>query len=314
MCKSAIWHHLGWEDIAPWIEQLPHVRRNMPSQVLNEEFRKRTTILKFLEGAEFCPYQLVAKKYIESSLTSIDVIFRLAETMLALKGFKLDNVTPLEWFRQRLHEIINAEGSRFSLTMTILNFRHDPKYVKLRDLNGERTMGPSQTNDSNHDGHTTDLCWNKCIVDTVGTNGAQCWIAGDREPAGGNGCPACAICSEPVNFHLESERINEIRWFDNARKFEIVCKGGVLVPDKPRGNFLIEFKGEHTKKQFLEFCVEKSINLVNTKTHNIAMAGPLVSQTISRCVEIGNTRATVKLPSLRPCYAGSVSGTSQLFL
>ncbi|WQF76992.1 hypothetical protein CDEST_02006 [Colletotrichum destructivum] len=286
--KHPYWH-LGWEDIEPWIEQLLHMPRNMPSQVLN------ATILEFLKGAEFCPHQLVAKKYIKSSLTRIDVIFRLAETMLALKSFKLDNVTPLEWFRQRLHEIINDEGSRFSLTMTILNFRHDPKYVKLRAVNGERTMDPSQTNHPNHDGLTTGLCWElkriKCLVDTVGGGAYKTqywqWITGDNWQgfrhwglANRNGCPTWTIYDEPVNFHLKLEHIKKIRWATNTFKVEIVCEEGVMISDKPRGNLLAEFKRESTKHRFLYFCHHHSIFLEKTdddKPHGSNLS-PVLSQ------------------------------------
>ncbi|KAJ3453803.1 hypothetical protein MRS44_018435 [Fusarium solani] len=91
-------------------------------------------ILEFHEQGPVSPYQLLSKKYIQSGkggITSYDALFRLSETMSELEKFKLD-IQPIEWMRQRLHELILAEGASFNLPRTIHDFYHDPKLTALR--------------------------------------------------------------------------------------------------------------------------------------------------------------------------------------
>ncbi|KAM6505462.1 hypothetical protein FSOLCH5_014679 [Fusarium solani] len=91
-------------------------------------------ILEFHEQGPVSPYQLLSKKYIQSGkggITSYDALFRLSETMPELEKFKLD-IQPIEWMRQRLHELILAEGASFNLPRTIHDFYHDPKLTALR--------------------------------------------------------------------------------------------------------------------------------------------------------------------------------------
>ncbi|KAM6506914.1 hypothetical protein FALCPG4_018732 [Fusarium falciforme] len=100
-------------------------------------------ILEFHEQGPISPYQLLSKKYIQSgkgSITTFDALFRLTETMSELEKFKLD-IQPIEWLRQRLHELILAEGASFGLARTIHDFYRDPKLTALRYKHGFKNIG-----------------------------------------------------------------------------------------------------------------------------------------------------------------------------
>ncbi|GKT49771.1 uncharacterized protein ColSpa_09952 [Colletotrichum spaethianum] len=142
----------SWPEIAPMIEPTLQTWRDKLQAALEKgqtsmkfqlgrQVNRGETILKFLEDADFCPYQLVGKKYMMSRLVSYDTIFRMADTLRTLEGFKTLDITPLEWLRQRLQEIITAEGSSFNLAKTIHDFYHDSKYVALRLANGKKSIG-----------------------------------------------------------------------------------------------------------------------------------------------------------------------------
>ncbi|KAK1597073.1 uncharacterized protein LY79DRAFT_666832 [Colletotrichum navitas] len=142
----------SWPEIAPMIEPTLQTWRdklqaalekgqNSMKFQLGRQVNRGETILKFLEDADFCPYQLVGKKYMMSRLVSYDTIFRLADTLRTLEGFKTLDITPLEWLRQRLQELIIAEGPSFNLAKTIHDFYHDSKYVALRLANGKKSIG-----------------------------------------------------------------------------------------------------------------------------------------------------------------------------
>ncbi|KAK2001391.1 hypothetical protein LX36DRAFT_349596 [Colletotrichum falcatum] len=142
----------SWPEIVPTIEPtlqtwreklqaaLERGQNSMKFQ-LGRQVNRGETILKFLEDADFCPYQLVGKKYMMTRLVSYDTIFRLADTLRTLEGFKTLDITPLEWLRQRLQELIVAEGPSFNLAKTIHDFYHDSKYVALRLANGKKSIG-----------------------------------------------------------------------------------------------------------------------------------------------------------------------------
>ncbi|OAA57302.1 hypothetical protein ISF_07223 [Cordyceps fumosorosea ARSEF 2679] len=89
------------------------------------------------------PYQLLAKKYVsvgKGSITSYDTLFRLCETIEALANYKTD-VEPVDWMRQRLHELITAQGSGFNFSKTIHDFYNDPKLAALRQKSGFKSIG-----------------------------------------------------------------------------------------------------------------------------------------------------------------------------
>ena len=106
------------------------------AQLLQQVTRGRKNV-EFIENGEICIYQLLAKEYIPSGpkrcLATHQTMFRLSETLLELGRYHLD-VKPVDWLRQRLHEIIHEKGSKFSLSQTLTQLYPDEKLVALRKL------------------------------------------------------------------------------------------------------------------------------------------------------------------------------------
>lgn len=115
---------------------------------VGRQVNRGEAILKFLDDGDVCPYQLLSKRYIHAgkgSVVAYDTLFRLAHTLEDLHKFKL-SVTPVEWLRHRLWEIIQEEGYSFNLGRTMHDFYHDPKLKALRKKNGFKSIGrPSGT-------------------------------------------------------------------------------------------------------------------------------------------------------------------------
>ncbi|KAM0430977.1 hypothetical protein ACHAPT_005611 [Fusarium lateritium] len=110
---------------------------------IGRQVNRGIKILEFHETGPISPYQLLSKKYTQSGkggITSYDTLFRLSETMSELEKFKLD-IEPVDWLRQRLHELILAEGVNFSLPRTVHDFYHDPKLTALRYKHGFKNIG-----------------------------------------------------------------------------------------------------------------------------------------------------------------------------
>lgn len=100
-------------------------------------------ILEYLQDGEISPYQLLSKKYTHTgkgAITSYDTLFRMCETLGELAKFRL-GVSPVEWLRQRLHEILMQKGSHFNYAKTIHDFYHDEKLAALRAKNGYKSIG-----------------------------------------------------------------------------------------------------------------------------------------------------------------------------
>lgn len=106
--------------------------------------------IKFLEDGPFHPYQLLAKDYMQSHIVGYDTLFRLAETYRELEGYQENGtclVTPGDWIRQRLHEVItdfeksNSVRNPFNLAQAVSGLYGDPKLIALRRLNGKKSVG-----------------------------------------------------------------------------------------------------------------------------------------------------------------------------
>ncbi|KAK1524832.1 hypothetical protein CPAR01_13780 [Colletotrichum paranaense] len=425
----------AWPDIVPTIEPtlqswrdklqtaLEKGQTSMKFQ-LGRQVNRGETILKFLSDADFCPYQLVGKKYMMTRLVSYDTIFRLADTLRTLEGFKTLDITPLEWLRQRLQEIIILDGPDFNLAKTIHDFYHDSKYVALRLANGKKSIGrpsgmkmapkdspnsargtpnnkkrklfineeyplasqrplaptptpqfqsqpqvhqmqpqmqtqvqpqvhppvqpqpqpqpppppqpqsqlpPSQLQsrlsetplsapptpelarqskklrtaripgklkdeDLHYDGFTDvddysgdhigphDWALNriKSRLNSVSTGVTQYWHwipdngeqIFEHQVLAESDTLTWGIYAKPVNFHLELEHIQEMKWATDTSKVIVVCKDGVVIsPDgKPRGDLLAEFKRDRTKRRFLVFCRKKGVELIKVEADVIQKA------------------------------------------
>ncbi|KAL8288229.1 hypothetical protein RB597_000362 [Gaeumannomyces tritici] len=118
----------------------------------NRQVNRGRAILEFLGArgsserfGEINPYQLVAKQFINAAYINYDTIHRLVATLAELKKFSLD-VSPLDWVRQRLHEIQSENPLGFQLSKVVGELYHDPKLQFLRSKNGFGNIGrPSGT-------------------------------------------------------------------------------------------------------------------------------------------------------------------------
>lgn len=110
---------------------------------LGRQVNRGQKILEFLESGPINPYQFLGKKFTHSgkgSIASYDTLFRLAETLSELSKYGLD-VEPLDWMRQRMHELHMELGSAFNVSRIIHNFYNDPKLSELRSKAGFKSIG-----------------------------------------------------------------------------------------------------------------------------------------------------------------------------
>lgn len=102
--------------------------------------RGRAT-MKLLKEADFYPYQLIGKPWITKKLVSYDTISRLAQVIEELPKLNV-GITPLEWVRERMHELYVEQGDdQFNLAAAINSLYHDPKLVSLRSRAGFGNIG-----------------------------------------------------------------------------------------------------------------------------------------------------------------------------
>lgn len=111
---------------------------------LIQQIKRGEIDLDFIKNGEICMYQLLAKPYINpggrGALVSTANMYRLCMTLQELRDYNID-VEPVDWLRQRLHEIIQDEGPKFNLSRVIGKFYQDPKLVQLRVESGGRNTG-----------------------------------------------------------------------------------------------------------------------------------------------------------------------------
>ncbi|KAI1060847.1 hypothetical protein LB506_007475 [Fusarium annulatum] len=110
---------------------------------IGRQVNRGIKILEFHEKGPISPYQLLGKRYIQAGkggITSYDTLFRLSETISELEKFNLD-ISPVDWMRQRLHELIQTQGHNFNLPRTIHDFYHDSKLTSLRYKHGFKNIG-----------------------------------------------------------------------------------------------------------------------------------------------------------------------------
>ncbi|KID92647.1 hypothetical protein MGU_00236 [Metarhizium guizhouense ARSEF 977] len=100
-------------------------------------------ILEFLEDGDISPYQLLSKQYTHTgkgTITAYDTLFRMCETLGELAKYRLD-ISPVDWLRHRLHELIVEKGANFNYSKIMHDFYHDPKLAALRSKNGFKSIG-----------------------------------------------------------------------------------------------------------------------------------------------------------------------------
>ncbi|KAL8377600.1 hypothetical protein RB595_008338, partial [Gaeumannomyces hyphopodioides] len=149
----AVWESKYEAHALAAAKQVEGERSKKHAQFLaNRQVNRGRAILEFLGArgsperfGEINPYQLVAKQFINAAYINYDTIHRLVATLAELKKFSLD-VSPLEWVRQRLHEIQSENPLGFQLSKVVGELYHDPKLQLLRSKNGFGNIGrPSGT-------------------------------------------------------------------------------------------------------------------------------------------------------------------------
>ncbi|KAF6513028.1 hypothetical protein HZS61_007286 [Fusarium oxysporum f. sp. conglutinans] len=110
---------------------------------IGKQVNRGIKILEFHEKGPISPYQLLGKRYIQGvigGITSYNTLFRLSETISELEKFNLD-ISPVDWIRQRLHELIQTQGHNFNLPRTLEHFYNDSKLTSLRYKHGFKNRG-----------------------------------------------------------------------------------------------------------------------------------------------------------------------------
>ncbi|ROW12836.1 hypothetical protein VMCG_00211 [Cytospora schulzeri] len=124
-----------------WKKKLEEcLAQNKNRFLAGRQVNRGTTTMNFLQKTDFHPYQLVGKNWITKGLASYDTIFRLAQVIDELPKLGI-NCTPLEWVRQRMHELYMEQGETFGLARTVHELYHDPKLRALRTKAGYGNIG-----------------------------------------------------------------------------------------------------------------------------------------------------------------------------
>ncbi|KAI1409510.1 hypothetical protein F5Y13DRAFT_91399 [Hypoxylon sp. FL1857] len=131
-----------------WKDKLEQLRRN-PEAVrhtvflANRQVNRGQAVIDFLRSEKWHPYQFVGKEMMNQfykTFINYDTMFRLVNVHEELKKFDLD-VTPVEWLRQRMYDLSEARGDKFSLSRTTHDLYHDASLKLLREKHGFGNIG-----------------------------------------------------------------------------------------------------------------------------------------------------------------------------
>lgn len=106
----------------------------------NRQINRGKAILKFLEEGELHPFQIMGKDHVKKALGNYDKLFRMTQILDELTKFAI-NVTPSQWLRHRLCEVLEEQGDKFDLAHTVNDLYHDPKVVAIRFKSGFGNIG-----------------------------------------------------------------------------------------------------------------------------------------------------------------------------
>lgn len=106
----------------------------------NRQINRGKAILKFLEEGELHPFQIMGKEHVKKGLANYDKLFRMTQILDELTKFSID-VTPSQWLRHRLCEVLEEQGDKFDLAHTVNDLYHDPKVVAIRFKSGFGNIG-----------------------------------------------------------------------------------------------------------------------------------------------------------------------------
>ncbi|KAI0097116.1 hypothetical protein F4814DRAFT_453643 [Daldinia grandis] len=131
-----------------WKEKLDQLRRDTQSIrhtvfLANRQVNRGQSVVNFLRDGEWHPYQFVGKDMMNKfykTFINYDTMFRLVNVHEELKKFDLD-MTPLQWLRQRMYDIAEAQGDKFNLSKTTHDLYHDASLKLLREKHGFGNIG-----------------------------------------------------------------------------------------------------------------------------------------------------------------------------
>ncbi|KAI0378709.1 hypothetical protein F5Y04DRAFT_144035 [Hypomontagnella monticulosa] len=131
-----------------WKEKLDTLRRDTNAVrhtvfLANRQVNRGQSVIDFLETEKWHPYQFVGKEMLNKfykTYINYDTMFRLVNVHEELKKFDLD-VTPLEWLRQRIYDLAEAQGDKFNLSKIIHDLYHDANLKYLREKHGFGNIG-----------------------------------------------------------------------------------------------------------------------------------------------------------------------------
>lgn len=131
-----------------WKEKLDQLRRSNESPrhtifLANRQVNRGQSVIDFIKDESWHPYQFVGKDMMGKfykTLVNYDTMFRLVNVHEELKKFDLE-VTSLEWLRQRMYDIAEAQGDKFNLSKTMHDLYHDASLKYLREKHGFGNIG-----------------------------------------------------------------------------------------------------------------------------------------------------------------------------
>lgn len=131
-----------WKEKLEQLKQTPDAIRHTIF-LANRQVNRGQAVVDFLRNEQWHPYQFVGKEMMNKfykTFINYDTMFRLVNVHEELKKFDLD-MTPLEWLRQRMCDIAEAQGEKFNLSRTTHDLYHDANLKLLREKHGFGNIG-----------------------------------------------------------------------------------------------------------------------------------------------------------------------------
>ncbi|KAI1456713.1 hypothetical protein F4805DRAFT_467896 [Annulohypoxylon moriforme] len=131
-----------WKEKLEQLKQTPDAIRHTIF-LANRQVNRGQAVVDFLRNEQWHPYQFVGKEMMNKfykTFINYDTMFRLVNVHEELKKFDLD-MTPLEWLRQRMCDIAEAQGDKFNLSRITHDLYHDANLKLLREKHGFGNIG-----------------------------------------------------------------------------------------------------------------------------------------------------------------------------
>ncbi|KAI2636274.1 hypothetical protein GGS26DRAFT_548336 [Hypomontagnella submonticulosa] len=131
-----------WKDKLETLKQDPNAVRHTVF-LANRQVNRGQSVIDFLAEEKWHPYQFVGKEMLNKfykTYINYDTMFRLVNVHEELKKFEIE-VTPLEWIRQRMYDLAEAQGDKFNLSKIIHDLYHDANLKYLREKHGYGNIG-----------------------------------------------------------------------------------------------------------------------------------------------------------------------------